>query len=174
MRSLDLVAIGAVPASLLSRVADGVHRAFRVRVAIRQASFELAAAFHPERQQYHSTELLRLLRSDTTDSLPVLGITPADLYIPILKYVFGEAELGGRAAVVGYHRLRDEFYGLPGNAEILAERTLKEAVHEFGHTLRLTHCDDFSCVMASAHSVEWVDLKTAAFCRGCARKLAVL
>lgn len=171
MSSVAVVAIGAVPASLLARVGDGVRRAYRVEPEVREAAFDPAATFHPERQQYHSTELLRLLGAESRGGEPILGITPVDLYVPILKYVFGEAELGGRAAVVGYHRLREEFYGLPGSPPLLADRTVKEAVHELGHTRGLTHCDDYRCVMASAHSVEWIDLKSAAFCRRCAEEL---
>ena len=33
--------------------------------------------------------------------------------------------------------------------------TLEEISHVFG----LTHCDDYECVMAASHSVEWMDLK---------------
>jgi archaemetzincin len=44
---------------------------------------------------------------------------------------------------------------------------IKEAVHEVGHTLNLTHCDDYRCVMASSHAVEWIDLKEEALCAAC-------
>lgn len=66
------------------------------------------------------------------------------------------------------HRLRQEFYGLPPDPRMLRERLLKEAVHELGHTLGLTHCEDYSCAMAPSHSVEWIDVKTSAFCPNCA------
>ena len=96
-----------------------------------------------------------------------LGVTCVDLYVPILTFVFGEAEVGGARAVVSFHRLRQEFYGLPGNPELERERLLKEAVHELGHTLELTHCDDYRCAMAPSHSVEWIDLKESVFCPDC-------
>ena len=38
-------------------------------------------------------------------------------------------------AVVSLHRLRSEFYGEEADANLLFQRTLKEAVHEFGHAL---------------------------------------
>ena len=41
-----------------------------------------------------------------------LAVADVDLYIPILKYVFGEAQIGGPCAVVSAFRLRQEFYGL--------------------------------------------------------------
>ena len=65
----------------------------------------------------------------------LLGITQLDLYIPILTFVFGEAQLGGASAVVSYHRLQQEFYGLPQDRDLLANRLLIESVHELGHTL---------------------------------------
>jgi archaemetzincin len=44
---------------------------------------------------------------------------------------------------------------------------IKEAVHELGHTLSLTHCEDYSCAMAPSHAVEWIDLKEKTLCAGC-------
>lgn len=96
-----------------------------------------------------------------------------DLYIPILTFVFGEAQIGGPCGVVSAHRLRQEFYGLPPNLEILGERLRKEAVHEIGHTLELTHCDDYQCAMASSHAVEWIDLKQSGFCGSCQARILV-
>ena len=94
-------------------------------------------------------------------------MTSLDLYIPILTFVFGEAQLGGTSAVVSYHRLRQEFYGLPADMDLLANRLLIEAVHELGHTLHLTHCQDYRCVMAASHAVEWIDIKDSGFCDDC-------
>jgi archaemetzincin len=69
--------------------------------------------------------------------------------------------------VVSFHRLRQEFYGLPANSTVLRERLLKEAVHELGHTLPLAHCEDYQCVMSPSLGVEWIDLKTSQFCTSC-------
>ena len=68
----------------------------------------------------------------------MLGVTDRDLFIPILTYVFGEAQLGGRAAVVSTARLVEdvELFG----PQLLVERLAKEAVHEVGHAFGLLHC----------------------------------
>ena len=66
----------------------------------------------------------------------MLALTELDLYIPVLTYVFGEAQLAGDSALVSAHRLRQEFYGMPANRRLLDERLLKESLHELGHTLR--------------------------------------
>jgi archaemetzincin len=89
----------------------------------------------------------------------------------VLTFVFGEAQLEGRCALVSLHRLREEFYGLPGSDALLRERLLKESVHELGHTFGLRHCDDWTCVMASTHAVERLDVKSVEFCRTCAHRL---
>ena len=75
---------------------------------------------------------------------------------------------------VSYHRLRQEFYGLPPDANLLRERLIKEALHETGHTLALTHCEDYECVMAPSHAIEWLDLKESAFCPECAAHMRVV
>jgi archaemetzincin len=103
----------------------------------------------------------------TPDSWRILGVTAVDLYIPILTFVFGEAQMGGPCAVVSSYRLRQEFYGLPADKDLLRDRLLKEAVHEIGHTLNLTHCDDYRCAMAPSHAVEWIDLKDSGLCSAC-------
>ena len=97
----------------------------------------------------------------------LLAITDVDLYIPILQYVFGEAQLGGPCALVSSHRLRQEFYGLSGDEDVLIQRLLKECIHELGHTLGLRHCEDYGCAMASAHAVEWIDLREQFLCDVC-------
>jgi archaemetzincin len=104
----------------------------------------------------------------------VLGVTAQDLFIPILTFVFGEAQLGpgpAAAAVASLHRLRQEFYGLPPDPALARDRLLKEALHELGHTLGLRHCHDYRCVMSSSHAVENIDLKLAEFCPDCAVSL---
>jgi archaemetzincin len=78
--------------------------------------------------------------------------------------------MGGPCSVVSYHRLRQEYYGLPASRDLLARRLLTECVHELGHTLQLSHCQDYQCVMASSHAVEWIDLKRWTFCRACAER----
>jgi len=44
---------------------------------------------------------------------------------------------------------------------------LIESVHELGHTLQLTHCEDYRCAMAASHAVEWIDLKDSGYCESC-------
>ena len=91
-------------------------------------------AYDPGRGQYRSIEVLEMLAgSCPADAYKLLGVTERDLFIPVLTFVYGQAQLDGRVAVVSMARLRQEFYGLPENREVFLERVLKEAMHETGH-----------------------------------------
>jgi archaemetzincin len=168
VKRIQLLPLGSVAQDLLSDLAAGLAREFLIPCEILTPVGEPSFAYNVTRQQHCSTEILAsLAQRDTPDTWRLLGVTSLDLYIPILTFVFGEAQLGGNAAVISLHRLRDEFYGLPQNIVQLRERLLKEAVHELGHTLTLHHCDDYQCVMSPSHGVEWIDLKGSRFCASC-------
>ena len=172
MKTLDLLPIGNFDVRLLQNVAPALADAFRVPCRIVGARLDPQFAFHTERQQYHSSEILDALQQYAADGAwRVLGVAAVDLYIPILTFVFGEAQMGGPCAVVSFHRLMQEFYGLPADPAVLIERLVKEAVHEVGHTFDLTHCDDYACAMAPSHAVEWIDLKEVTLCANCQERV---
>ncbi|HWR34418.1 MAG TPA: archaemetzincin family Zn-dependent metalloprotease [Clostridia bacterium] len=169
-QELHLLPIGKSDPDMMGWLRQELIELFRVPCRILEPGLDPQFSYHPERDQYHSSEILaRMQEYVTARSWRVLGITPVDLYIPILTFVFGEAQMGGPCSVVSSYRLRQEFYGLPSDRDLLGRRLLTEAVHELGHTLQLTHCDDYNCVMAASHAVEWIDLKDFLFCSQCAR-----
>jgi archaemetzincin len=166
--NLQLLSVGKLDGGLLMELAPALANTFQIPCELLRSPLDPEFAFHGERQQYHSSEILgRLQGMITPNTWRILAVTAVDLYIPILTFVFGEAQLGGPCAVVSLHRLRQEFYGLPKDQSILQQRLLKEAVHEVGHTVSLTHCPDYSCAMAPSHAVEWIDLKESLLCRAC-------
>jgi archaemetzincin len=172
MKRLQLLPIGKLDRELVKDLGRALSESFRVPCEVINPALDPEFAFHGERQQYHSSEILyRMQNLVNEDTWRVLGVTGVDLYIPILTFVFGEAQMGGPCSVVSFHRLREEFYGLPLDHQILRGRLVKESVHELGHTVNLTHCDDYGCAMAPSHAVEWIDLKSAEFCRECQKKL---
>lgn len=173
MKKLQLLPVGNVDLQLLEWLGQSLSEKFRVPAEILFPAVDPAFALHAERQQYHSSEILgSMQRYVTSSTWRLLGVTPLDLYIPILTFVFGEAQLGGVSAVVSYRRLQQEFYGLPQDSDLLANRLLVEAVHELGHTLRLTHCHDYQCAMAPSHAVEWIDIKDSGFCEDCLARVS--
>ena len=133
---------------------------------------DLKIFYSSERHQYHSTLILsHLLKHLPDDGMRIVGITDVDIYIPILTYLFGEAQLHGQGALVSTHRLDTRFYGLPENKPLLYQRIVKEILHELGHTFGLVHCVDYRCVMHSSTYVEDIDLKSSRFCKDCWEKL---
>jgi len=152
---------------MLDELSAGLVSILHVTCRVEDSELETDYALDPGRGQYHSTAILQRLTQRPARGESLLAVTSKDLFVPVLTYVFGEAQVGGTAAVVSIHRLREEFYGLPPDAGLLRERLLKEAMHELGHVWGLRHCDDWRCVMATTHSAELIDVKEARFCREC-------
>jgi archaemetzincin len=172
MNVVHLLRIGTTETSLLEYLRERIPLELPVVCEILPFDLDPAPSYHPERQQFHSSELLqRMLALVRSKDWRFLAVADVDLYIPILQYVFGEAQIGGPCAVVSTFRLRQEFYGLDRDDSLLNQRLLKECVHELGHTLKLRHCQDYRCVMASSHAVEWIDLRSSSFCESCRGQL---
>ncbi len=159
-----LVPVGDFPRDLLEDLSR------KTRLEIAPARVDPAIALNPTRRQYDSTRLLIEMKARYPGTC-VVGATECDLFIPVLTFVFGEAEMPGHAAIFSIHRLREEFYGLPANPELLAARALRELRHEFGHLHGLAHCQDWACVMSSSHAVDRVDAKSDAYCRECQARM---
>ena len=154
---------------VLGPLSVDIARTFQIPCCIEESHLDPGFAYDPARDQYYSTAILQKLSriaAQLKSSFRILGVASVDLYVPILTFVYGEAQLQGHCAVVSSHRLPE-----PGRPELLHDRLLKEATHELGHTYGLRHCDDWNCVMASSHSVERMDIKSAAFCSNCAKTI---
>ena len=163
---------GAEPGlDLLEYLAAALARTFRTPCQIRPETFDLSFALDAGRQQYYSTAIIQRLERAVDPDVRVLGVTASDLYVPVLTFVFGEAQLDGNCAVVSTARLKEEFYGLPPRPDMVRERLLKEAAHELGHTFGLRHCANWRCVMTSSHAVERLDVKGAEFCGACRKSI---
>lgn len=176
MTLIRLLPLGNADAGIVRELVFPLHKAFDADVTLVSADVPLQRFYDPDRGQYNSTALLRYLRGNSGNaSSPVdrgevsLAVTASDLFIPILTYVFGEAELGGGFAVASYYRLQNELYGLPPNRALLVRRLIKESLHELGHAVGLVHCASLSCVMHASTYVEDIDLKGEDFCPECAK-----
>ena len=125
-----------------------------------------------KRGQYQSVEMMKMLAQQVpADALRILAVTEVDLTLPMLTFVFGQAQIEGRVAIVSLCRLHQEFYDLPPDEGLLRERAGKEVLHELGHTFGLTHCADMKCAMSLAtHVGRWMPRKSniavAADCTG--------
>ena len=62
---------------------------------------DVSFAFNEERNQYNAKEILKEMESRIhDDALKAIGITGYDLFLPMLKYVYGSSQVEGRCASV--------------------------------------------------------------------------
>lgn len=133
---------------------------------------DTSAAYSESRSQYYSTQILAEAINHTRKyNGKIILLTELDLYVPVLTFVFGEAQLNGKHSLVSVCRLHEEFYSGNTDDGLLLARTVKEVLHELGHNFGLKHCDDWNCVMHSSTSIEEVDIKGDGYCRVCAKSV---
>ncbi len=156
----------------IDELEKSVFTTFGYHTKIGNLDINLENTFEPARQQYNSSRiLLQVISKPPADAVKVLGVVNVDLFIPILTFVFGEAQLRGIGSVIALHRLNNKFYGLAEDRELLTERLVKEAIHELGHNFGLIHCNNQNCVMKSSTYVEEVDQKSVQMCSRCQEML---
>jgi archaemetzincin len=173
MAEIQIVAVGRVDQDVLDYLAATLPDDLGVGCVVSRHTIDPASTYNTTRLQYHSTQILaRLLELPARAGDKTLGVCDVDLFIPILTFVFGEAQLNNRAALISVQRLRQSFYGLPADERRFYERCEKEAVHELGHAFGLVHCWRYECVMHFSNSIEQVDLKQSRFCAACSGRLA--
>lgn len=158
---ISLQPLGKVDPELLKWLAKELERKFEKVVEVKPGIEVPRTCFDFRRGQYNSTCILMSFRVENV----TLFITAEDIYADRMNFVFGEAEINGKKAIVSFYRLISQDY------ELFKYRLLKEAVHELGHVFGLTHCKIRGCVMNFSPSVMDVDKKTANFCENCLGKL---
>jgi archaemetzincin len=172
VNALYLVAIGNVHEGALAWIENAAAEWFPFPLRRLPPLLLPEAAYDTKRGQYQSVEIMKLLaQSAPPDAIRVLGVTAVDLAIPMLTFLFGQAHLNGPIALVSLCRLRQEFYGLPANENLLRQRIVKEVLHELGHTFGITHCSDPRCAMGLATHIGLVDAKAEQYCARCGLRL---
>ncbi|MGD0507087.1 MAG: archaemetzincin [Terriglobales bacterium] len=172
MNALCLVAIGSVPEKAMEWIENAAAEWFPLPLRRLPPVSLPEAAYDRKRGQYQSVEIMKMLaQSAPPDATRFLGVTDVDLSIPMLTFLFGQANFDGPIAVVSLCRLHQEFYGLPADDNLLRERIVKEVLHELGHTFGLAHCSDPKCPMSLATHIELVDGKEEQYCVRCGMHL---
>jgi archaemetzincin len=170
---LSLVPIGPVPDDLLNWLDDRLDDVLNVDTVVEEQIPLPEEGYNPGRNQYVGGAMFKaLMRRSDPQADRTLGLTPKDCYASGLNFIFGQANMRTGLAFVALPRLRPSFYGLPPDRELFRERVLKECVHELGHTLGLTHCQNPRCVMHFSNRLQDTDVKDVDFCLRCRALLA--
>jgi archaemetzincin len=158
---LDLILLGHVNETAVSIVAANLQVTMGLDTDIRPVLAKPDYAYVPGRNQFDAAKIIKTLCS-ITDGAPLkLGLIESDLCSPILSFVYGESQLGGKAALVSLHRLSAD------DAEVTYQRIAKISLHEVGHLLGIRHCWKTTCLMKHSSDLEPLDSLSMYFCSAC-------
>lgn len=132
---------------------------------------ERPGEYHTHRQvltSYVNQNVLAPLKSD--DAAVVLGIVVDDLWSGTGNYLFGQADLGNKVAVMSIARFGDPSQGRT-EYDLCLRRAFKVAAHETGHVFGLMHCVEYECLMNGSNSLDETDRKPLEYCPSCQAKL---
>jgi archaemetzincin len=163
--------VGAFPPAAARELVVRVSRRVAVPCRVVAKPFEGELPLLDGRTQVNADPLLETLEAETDRGNLLVGLLTLDIGSPLFTFFFGRARLHGHVAIVSLARLRPEFYGLPPDPELTAQRTEREVLHELGHLAGLRHCDNYECLMYFASAVHAIDNRGPSFCPGCAERL---
>lgn len=167
-----IITCGLFERKTKNQLLKDVSQIFRVDVDLMECTMDISQFYNPARRQYNADLMLEAFTSRAPEGyLRYMNISRGDLFIPILTYIFGQAQLNGKYGIASLFRLRNELYGLPADDALMRERLSKVVVHELGHTFGLIHCKQPVCVMRSSTYVEDLDQKGLQFCSQCREQL---
>ncbi|WP_163779596.1 non-proteolytic archaemetzincin-like protein [Myxococcus vastator] len=170
-KTLLLVSVGSPPVSLLRDLQDPLAAQMGVAAVVAKTVLTTPAyAFNKDRGQYHCNAIMRRLTPMLEPGqFAVLGISDVDLFVPDSPFVFGEADRESKTAVMSLHRLAQ---GVA--SDTLRRRAQVEVVHQAGHLLGLSYCEDPRCVMFFAQTPQDCDRKQLSLCNLCRNELQKL
>lgn len=167
-----LIPVGGLEDGLLDRVAHQLGETFQRHCTVHRSLPMPKYAFNPTRAQFHSAAILKRiegLRVQEWDA--ALGVVDADLFVPEVPFIFGEADRSTRSAIISVTRLRPETGSSESKKEITFKRLLSECIHQLGMIRGLAHCPNNRCVMFFSATVQDTDKKGTSFCANCRKRL---
>ncbi|MFZ2445006.1 MAG: hypothetical protein WAW37_01490 [Syntrophobacteraceae bacterium] len=163
---VDIIPLGVVDPMAVSVIAANIQTIMGLNAAIHAPLPEPEETYLPLRGQYAATKIIKSIENMAGGGRFKLGVVQFDICTPILKYVYGESQLGGRAAVISLHRLGG------GEPKRLYLRAAKIGLHETGHLLGVGHCRAPDCLMVFSSNLERLDRLPLRFCSACEYEIA--
>ena len=164
---IGVLPVGTVSDLILKILASNINAHLKLPSEILPLMAPPAAAFDNRRQQYDAAKMLQALSALVLPRFKkVVAVCSEDLFVPIFTHVHGEAQQGGKFAIVSLFRLRrNPIVGEP--AASFYERAVKVTLHEIGHLFNLFHCEDNRCLMHFSSTLDQLDATPIYFCRYC-------
>jgi archaemetzincin len=165
---LQLVSVGNIPTTLLKDLEEPLRNQLNVSIVQgRQVLPPPAYAFNKDRNQYHSTAIMRRLATLPHPGETLLAVVDEDLFLPDSPFIFGESDREARIGLLAIGRLKQGT-----DPEGFRRRLQVEGLHQAGHLVGLSYCEDHRCVMSLSQTVPEVDKKHATLCHVCRNELA--
>ena len=164
---IGVLPVGTVSDLTLKILASNINAHLKLSSEILPFIVPPEAALDRRRQQYDAAKMLQAFSVLVLPRFKkVVAVCSQDLFVPIFTHVHGEAQQGGRFAIVSLFRLRrDPLINEP--AASFYERAVKVTLHEIGHLFNLFHCEDNRCLMHFSSTLDQLDATPIYFCRYC-------
>ena len=170
-----VIPLGEVDFALVNKLATNVGPAFSRSVDILKGMKMPDEAFNIIRNQYYAQVVLsKVERTKANSREKVIAVCEEDLYLPDEPFVVSCADGLSGTAVISLYHLRQEFYGLPEDEQLVYPRLYKETVHRLAHLFGLSECRNPKCVNYYSQSMMDIDQKGEQLCDLCRRKLTSL
>jgi archaemetzincin len=164
---IGILPVGAVPELILKIIASNIEVHLNLPSEILPFFGPPADALDKRRQQYDAGKMLQAFSVLELEGFKkVVAVCMQDLFIPILTHVHGEAQQGGKFAIVSLFRLQTDKM-LSKLTSSVYERAVKVTLHEIGHLFNLLHCEDKHCLMHFSSTLDELDATPIYFCRYC-------
>ncbi len=172
MPIVQIIPIGSTARSFAKELADPLKAEYGIEAEIGNPLGSPNYAYNKDRKQYHAVAILKRLGAARDQRfVGSIGVAEVDIFTPDVDFVFGEADRENKVAIISLARLRPEFFGELQNSDLLRRRGRTEMVHEVGHLVGLSHCENLSCVMHASESIEDSDRKGNTLCHECRSEL---
>lgn len=159
-RHLDIIPLGDVNRKVISIVAANLQAVMGLNAHILPPLPAPEEAYLTLRSQYSAGKILRIIESVEGARFKI-GVIQDDICTPILKFVYGESQLGGVSAVISLCRLQHE------ELDRMYVRAAKISLHEMAHLLGVGHCRTVGCLMDPSINLERLDALPLRFCDSC-------
>ena len=164
---IGILPVGTIPELILKIIASNIQEHLNLSAEILPFFGPPADAFDKRRQQYDAGKMLQAFSIlELQRFRKVVAVCMYDLFIPILTHVHGEAQQGGKFAIVSLFRLQEDKM-LSNKTSSVYERAVKVTLHEIGHLFNLLHCEDKHCLMHFSSTLDQLDETPLYFCRYC-------